>query len=73
MCVIFIWSWKFECVLINLFNVIVIVVKCEELKYLSVMMGEILNDSKVVLDFEVIVGIILFICIMNCKFLCFYF
>lgn len=59
--------------LINLFNVIVIVVKCEEFGYLSVKMSEIESDNKVVFDFEVIFGIIVLVIIINCKFLCYYF
>jgi len=53
---------------INLPNATAIAVKCEELKHLSVTMGETPNDSKAALDFEVIAGTISFIRTTNCKF-----
>ena len=68
MCAIFIRSRKLERVSINLPNATAIAVKCEELKHLSVTMGETPNDSKAALDFEVIAGTISFIRTTNCKF-----
>ena len=67
-CAIFIRSRKLERVSINLPNATAIAVKCEELKHLSVTMGETPNDSKAALDLEVIAGTISFIRTTNCKF-----
>ena len=67
-CSIFIRSRKLERVSINLPNATAIAVKCEELKHLSVTMGETASDTKAALDFEVIAGTISFIRTTNCKF-----
>ncbi|KAJ7365876.1 hypothetical protein OS493_002598 [Desmophyllum pertusum] len=67
-CSIFIRSRKLERVSINLPNATAIAVKCEELKHLSVTMGEIASDCKAALDFEVIAGKVSFIRTTNCKF-----
>ena len=67
-CSIFIRSRKLERLSINLPNATAIAVKCEELKHLSVTMGETASDSKAALDFEVIAGTMSYIRTTNCKF-----
>ena len=67
-CSIFIRSRKLERVSINLPNATAIGVKCDELKHLSVTMGETASDRKAPLDFEVIADAVSFIRTTNCKF-----
>lgn len=67
-CSIFIRSRRLARVSINLPNATAISVKCDELKHLSVTMGETASGRKATLDFEVIADVVSFIRTTNCKF-----
>ena len=67
-CSIFIRGRKLERVSINLPTATAIGVKCEELRHLSVTMGEKASDRKAPLDFEVIADTVSSVRTTNCKF-----
>ena len=67
-CSIFINSRKLERVSIHLPNATAISVKCEEIKYLSIVMRETASERKAPLDFQVFAESLSFVRTTNCKF-----